>query len=179
MMGSVDITSVGFPGMRQQYARRLGPDGEEADDIIGPDGHAEQLPPYSRYPLAEPTKEAFAPGVADPDDLSSESLHMIDSSDPASRGDDANDSPQASLIPAAAAGEGDASGASKERRKEANKRRGCFGRFPTWVVVLGVFFLVVLAAILGGVIGRYVGSKRSRGTVQSPPSPSPAFETEA
>ncbi|MCJ1310219.1 hypothetical protein MMC25_003881 [Agyrium rufum] len=40
---------VGFPGHGNTYERRLGPDGEEADDIIGVDGHTEQLPPYSRY----------------------------------------------------------------------------------------------------------------------------------
>jgi hypothetical protein len=42
---------VGFPGLTgSQYQRRLGPDGEEVADIIGPDGHTEQLPPYTRYP---------------------------------------------------------------------------------------------------------------------------------
>ncbi|KAI0152607.1 hypothetical protein GGR57DRAFT_164002 [Xylariaceae sp. FL1272] len=41
---------VGFPGTADQYRRRLGPDGEEAADLIGPDGHTEQLPPYTRYP---------------------------------------------------------------------------------------------------------------------------------
>lgn len=41
---------VGFPGMADGYQRRLGPDGEDIADMIGPDGHTEQLPPYSRYP---------------------------------------------------------------------------------------------------------------------------------
>ncbi|KAI9682479.1 MAG: hypothetical protein M1829_000271 [Trizodia sp. TS-e1964] len=40
---------VGFPGHAQPYQRRLGPEGEDAQDIIGPDGHTEQLPPYTRY----------------------------------------------------------------------------------------------------------------------------------
>ena len=41
---------LGFPGLGvQAYQRIRGPDGEE-QDIIGADGHAEQLPPYSRYP---------------------------------------------------------------------------------------------------------------------------------
>ena len=34
---------VGFPGLNNGYHRVLGPDGEE-QDIIGPDGHTEQLP---------------------------------------------------------------------------------------------------------------------------------------
>ncbi|KAI1327375.1 hypothetical protein F5Y16DRAFT_371779 [Xylariaceae sp. FL0255] len=41
---------VGFPGTTDQYQRRIGPDGEEVADLIGPDGHTEQLPPYTRYP---------------------------------------------------------------------------------------------------------------------------------
>jgi len=41
--------SVGFPGRNDNYIRRLGPDGEEVADLIGPDGHTEQLPPYTQY----------------------------------------------------------------------------------------------------------------------------------
>lgn len=42
---------VGFPGLAAgPYQRRLGPDGEDVADMIGPDGHTEELPPYSRYP---------------------------------------------------------------------------------------------------------------------------------
>jgi len=41
---------VGFNGMGTTYQRQIGPDGEEAGDLIGPDGHLEELPPYSRYP---------------------------------------------------------------------------------------------------------------------------------
>lgn len=53
---------VGFPGMGGHYQRRIGPDGEDAADIIGPDGHTEQLPPYTRYP-----DEAYARKVRDAD----------------------------------------------------------------------------------------------------------------
>lgn len=54
---------VGFPGRNNDYHRRLGPDGEEVADIIGPDGHTEQLPPYSQYPdeaIARKTRPAVA-----------------------------------------------------------------------------------------------------------------------
>jgi hypothetical protein len=50
---------VGFPGLNNGYHRVLGPDGEE-QDIIGPDGHTEQLPPYSQYPDEGPTKASLA-----------------------------------------------------------------------------------------------------------------------
>jgi hypothetical protein len=43
---------VGFAGRGGQYQRRHGSDGEEIADMIGPDGHTEQLPPYSREPPA-------------------------------------------------------------------------------------------------------------------------------
>ena len=47
---------VGFPGLQgAEYQRRLGPEGEEIAGIIGPDGHTEELPPYTQYP-----DEAFA-----------------------------------------------------------------------------------------------------------------------
>ncbi|KAI5467646.1 hypothetical protein BGZ63DRAFT_399209 [Mariannaea sp. PMI_226] len=41
---------VGFNNMGNTYQRQIGPDGEEAGDMIGPLGHMEELPPYSRYP---------------------------------------------------------------------------------------------------------------------------------
>ena len=40
------------------HHRRLGPDGEDIDDLIGPDGYAEQLPPYTRYPNDIPPKQS-------------------------------------------------------------------------------------------------------------------------
>ncbi|KAI2468336.1 hypothetical protein F4781DRAFT_272188 [Annulohypoxylon bovei var. microspora] len=42
--------NIGFPGTTDNYQRRIGPDGEDVADLIGPDGHTEQLPPYTRYP---------------------------------------------------------------------------------------------------------------------------------
>lgn len=49
---------VGFPGLGAGFHRQIGPDGEE-QDIIGPDGHMEQLPPYSRFPEEGPTKASL------------------------------------------------------------------------------------------------------------------------
>lgn len=41
---------LGFTNVGDNYQRQLGPDGEEAGDLIGPLGHMEELPPYTRYP---------------------------------------------------------------------------------------------------------------------------------
>ncbi|KAG6260602.1 hypothetical protein E4U48_008245 [Claviceps purpurea] len=55
---------VGFNGLGNGYRRQLGPDGEEAGDLIGPLGHMEELPPYTRYPdeacVAKPATEPAA-----------------------------------------------------------------------------------------------------------------------
>ncbi|KAK2597609.1 hypothetical protein N8I77_012386 [Diaporthe amygdali] len=47
---AVPAIPVGFASASDPYQRRIGPEGEEAADIIGPDGHTEELPPYTRYP---------------------------------------------------------------------------------------------------------------------------------
>lgn len=51
--------NVGFPGRADRYQRRLGPDGEEAADMIGPHGHTEQLPPYTERPDGAHVREAL------------------------------------------------------------------------------------------------------------------------
>ncbi|KAJ0160211.1 hypothetical protein CTA2_8374 [Colletotrichum tanaceti] len=45
-----DDIPVGFAGRSDGYHRRIGPEGEEIADLIGPLGHTEELPPYTRYP---------------------------------------------------------------------------------------------------------------------------------
>ncbi|KAK1967963.1 hypothetical protein LY78DRAFT_469417 [Colletotrichum sublineola] len=45
-----DNIPVGFSGRSDGYHRRIGPEGEEIADLIGPLGHMEELPPYTRYP---------------------------------------------------------------------------------------------------------------------------------
>lgn len=46
----VPAIPLGFTTAPDLYQRRLGPEGEELAPIIGPDGHTEELPPYTRYP---------------------------------------------------------------------------------------------------------------------------------
>ncbi|KAF9876006.1 hypothetical protein CkaCkLH20_06452 [Colletotrichum karsti] len=44
-----DNIPVGF-GRSDNYQRRMGAEGEDMADLIGPLGHTEELPPYTRYP---------------------------------------------------------------------------------------------------------------------------------
>lgn len=66
IVAAAPIIPIGFPGRVDEYQRRLGPEGEEAADLIGPDGHTEQLPPYTQYPDAAFLRKAAAMSAALP-----------------------------------------------------------------------------------------------------------------
>ena len=171
------IAPVGFPGRSQQYTRRLGPDGEEADDIIGPDGHLEQLPPYTRYPDAILTKENYAPG--DPESqLSPHSpLQMTPtqgSSEEVQHSDDErahiNPTPPGVTAPA------NQRFSTKERWVSRGKKRTCCGAVPRWAVVVMVVLAVLLAAVLGGVISRVIIDRNKKGQLSGTNSKPPLSE---
>jgi hypothetical protein len=153
----VSPVPVGFPGLNNNYQRRLGPEGEEIADIIGPDGHTEQLPPYSQYPdeaFARKTRptvqvpESGAGGIGlatrnpeyEPEDLnspesrtSSRSLTLADSG------------PQINM----AAAEVSEKPPLKNWQKFA-KRKVC-GVVPTWAIVLAACVLIIFGIVLGSV----------------------------
>lgn len=180
-MGSntAPIAPVGFPGLSQQYTRRLGPDGEEADDIIGPDGHAEQLPPYTRYPDAIVTKENYAPG--DPEgQLSPQSPLQATPTQGSSDDVQPSDDERAHINPppAGAAAPVNHRTSLKERWVSNGKKWTCCGVVvPRWAVVVMVVLAVLLAAVLGAVVGRLVSDmKNRRGSDPTRPNTSAAAE---
>ncbi|KAL2355380.1 hypothetical protein BJ546DRAFT_685977 [Cryomyces antarcticus] len=161
-----DAVPVGFPGLGQQYHRRIGPEGEE-QDIVGPDGHTEQLPPYSRYPDEELAKPPVV-NAADPAALEGASRHDADSHDtliPLSLEDaGAGTAPsQFPRIEAMESGESDASEKSWNEKtlKEKRKTRLCWGKIPLWWIILAAAFVVLLAIILGGVIGGFLSRQHA------------------
>ena len=151
---------VGFPGLGQNYTRRLGPDGEDADDIIGVDGHTEQLPPYTRYPDTIPRNKRTRPPlvtlppterpsyVNDPPPLSA--VESIASS---------NNEVPINTAAASAAESSDTSGSMKEKFFDKSRRKLCGGKMPLWGIILVTILCVILAAVLGGAIGRWVGRR--------------------
>ena len=170
---------VGFPGRGQHYTRRLGPDGEEADDIIGPDGHTEQLPPYTRYPDAAVTKERYAPGAADSQDSPSTPLQMVQTFRGADDGHVSEDE-NAQINVAAAEAAGFTTGRRQNARQRwatRSKKRTCCGAVPRWAVVLIIVLAVSLATVLGGVIGRWVSSSRGHGAHDDDGTPQPSLES--
>jgi hypothetical protein len=57
---------VGYYGRQNvQFQRRTGPEGEELA-VAGPDGHLEELPPYTRYPTAGPIQTKVAHATNEP-----------------------------------------------------------------------------------------------------------------
>lgn len=158
---------VGFPGLGQNYQRRLGPEGEEAADIIGPDGHTEQLPPYTRYPdgiAPKPTPPAMNNTVVVPanPEMSPDTLQSTQSPLSVTRSNASEASgTRLNIAAAGAANQSDESGSFKERWTEKSKRRMCNGKLPIWLVVVIVIVLVFAGALLGGVIGRVIGRRRA------------------
>ena len=187
--GEAPPIPVGFPGLGQDYRRRFGPEGEEADDIIGPDGHTEQLPPYSRYPDAFLPKdnasgaagagagaEAGATLQSQPG-MSQAALNDSQSrlSAPRSLGSD-DGGPPLNIAAASAAGQPDGSGSFKERWSEKGKKRFFHGKVPLWVLVLiVVIFGVLLGGIIGGMLdhrpGRHHGEQQVSQAIQTAPVP--------
>ena len=168
---------AGLHGPPQNYQRRLGPDGEDADDLIGPDGYTEQLPPYSRYANGVPPK--YTSGLGNvvprnpppvPSDESQETL-----TSPQSRNDapvdpfgDSSTQLSSTASPPTPVAPKDEGGNFKERIQRKGKRKACFG--ISWWLCIVMIVVVFLAVLLGGVIGGLVAHKRSeqKGVTEAP-----------
>lgn len=162
---------VGFPGLGQHYHRRLGPDGEDVDDIVGPDGHTEQLPPYTQYPDGISRKERNpGPSLVDNDGNFPGTIHVahtttstVDLLTPGDR------TAQTDVHREAVLEQVDETGSTREKWSEKSKRRLCRGKLPVWSIFLIVVFLVALGAVLGGAIGRWVGHRHAKSSTGLPP----------
>ena len=145
---------LGFPGAGTPSSSNSGSSGNDQGDIVGSDGHVEQLPPYSRYAdnvIAKGDMARIDPPTAS---ISNDS-------------DASNTSPATPPVPSSSSNiELTAVGTSPAEeiaRKEGltekkKKRRAIFG-IPFWTFVI-IVAVVIIAALLGGVIGGVVGNKK-------------------
>lgn len=165
---SPPVPPVGFSGHNQQYIRSLGPDGEDADDIVGPDGHTEQLPPYTRYPDSRPPNDGSSPDIGQNLELSmdttvvpqaSRSTNVSLSSD--------NSGPPINLAAATAAGQENNNRGMMEKLAAQGKRKTCCGKLPRWALWLIIFLSVALAGVLGGNVGHWASTKDKNGVVNN------------
>ena len=182
------VSVAGFLGMDQGYQRRLGPDGEDIDDLIGSDGYAEQLPPYTQFANGIPPKYTSGIGSVrrsgvppnymfesgsirrsggpatledSQETLNSPRYNLNNSGDNASSVNPFGDSStQLDSTTAIGVLPKDESGSFKERvRKKTRRRvRVCCGVIPCWLLFF-ISLAVILAVILGGGIGGMIAHK--------------------
>lgn len=152
-------------GGHNRYQRRLGPDGEDADDFIGPDGHTEQLPPYTRYANDLPPKgspeEAEPPAnvLRNPFGDSQVTLNAIPlqqtqntSTLPATGASVQSSEAREAIRPA------DEGGHFKESSTQKSKKRIC-GFIPMWLLVFLIFIIMIL--VVGGAVGASLHHKHA------------------
>lgn len=181
---------LGFPGRGgQAYQRIRGPDGEE-QDIIGVDGHTEQLPPYSRYPedgpklpiVAVPTQlhtegpvagtdpgmplmhQPIAPPREEPQARARQSMtdqSILDRHSVIDRVRDGHAS--LPLMERVRSEDTDWTQKSWKEKTWREKRRTRFCGVPLIWIVIAACVVGFVAAVLGGVLGGYIsGSKHER-----------------
>ncbi|KAI7668014.1 hypothetical protein KC322_g16500 [Hortaea werneckii] len=179
---------VGF-GLGQSYHRQLGPDGEDAD-IIGEDGHTEQLPPYTRYPEDGPEKmpllvpeaptalhsRAPVAGTDPTMDLMHNSLRpqappqqrpqsMMDQS--ALNGARAPSVSNIELMDSSSGSGADSLKSQKSWKEKSwkEKRKTKFLGIPLWWYLLVAGVLSFIVAVLGGVIGGFLRNQKNEAYV--------------
>lgn len=182
-------SNVGFPGSTDRYQRRIGPDGEEAADLIGPDGHTEQLPPYSRYPdeayhrkalgVQVPTPQspqatssqsattaAAIPGAGgigmatrNPEFSSTEDLGGDDVASPFARQSVRSFASEQSHHEINTAAAAIVNEKASPRDWRDTVRKRVWGIVPCWAVGLAVLILVLMGVVVGTVIGTLLAPK--------------------
>lgn len=169
---------VGFNGAGNTYQRRLGPDGEEAGDLIGPLGHTEELPPYTRYPnqpLPGNTSSESSPDV-DRATLPRRSLPGAGGIGVATRNPEfsaTEEDLQLSRSRPSTASQHDINTAARDiaEKTSMNKwqrraKKKLWGIIPYWAICLLIVGLVLMGIVMGAVIGtllsRHKGSDADR-----------------
>jgi hypothetical protein len=164
---------VGFTTSGDAYQRQIGPDGEEAGALVGPLGHTEELPPYTRYPDQAVVAKATAPiaqedgpaddlaqtitgaggiGVAtrNPEFSSTEEDLQHSQSRPSTRSH--HD------INTAAQNEAEKPPMTKWQRRAKKK---LWGIVPYWAICLLFIGVLLIGIILGSVIGTVLSRHKS------------------
>ncbi len=157
------LIPLGFPGMGQAYQHRTRTAGNYIADIVGADGHIEELPPYTRYPDAGVAKESLAhieiPVTGQGADRSDIPMSPQSTMERFSDNDVA-------LNTAASRSAGSQSEKSlKDRWRETGRRRVLCG-LPCWVLLVMIAAMILVGAI-GGVIGGVVGTNKQSSTQAS------------
>lgn len=147
----VQAIPVGFPGSSNGFHRQIGPDGEE-QDIIGPDGHTEQLPPYSRYPEEGSAKVAVPNGSA---------AQSLASGPQSPQQPSASASTAAILDPSRGeSGHADERAWNEKSWRERRRVKMCGGRIPCWMVGVMVGCAIIIAGLVAGLVGGLISANK-------------------
>jgi hypothetical protein len=158
----VPAIQVGFPGRNADFHRQLGPDGEE-QDIIGPDGHTEQLPPYSKYPNEnEKALTALANGVpASPaPSHESEELPAPSAQPPSQTSQDRAERPPSETINSDTTAPASEKSWKEKNWKERWKTKVLYGHLPCWLLVIALGCLMFVGIVIGGAIGGFLAKEK-------------------
>lgn len=159
-----NMIPVGFPGLHPQYQPPPGRRADDVGDIIGPDGHTEPLPPYSRYPTGVIPKPPGAEVMADinpppeshpPLSISREQPPVSETSSRPLVADhtgnpERNEEQQAPVTGVMV---------FEEKLKRKGKQTACCG-LPIWTLVL-IATVMLIGGSIGGVIGGVLGTKKA------------------
>ncbi|KAF5021487.1 hypothetical protein F66182_6461 [Fusarium sp. NRRL 66182] len=182
---------VGFNGLGGGYQRQLGPDGEEAGDLVGPLGHMEELPPYTRYPdnayVPKPTTQTPAstaspespvsepssptrsiPGAGgigmatrDPEFSSTDDDLALPRTRPSVRSNVSDENSQHDINTAAT----EVSEKPTVNKWQRRAKKKLWGIVPYWAICLLLVGLVLMGIVMGAVIGTMLSKN------QKPPEP--------
>jgi hypothetical protein len=169
---------VGFPGHVGEYQRRLGPEGDLVADIIGPLGHTEQLPPYTKYPDEAFTRKitpvppaligsgAGGIGLAtrNPEFSSREDLNS-----PLSRQSDHSMTSNGDQL----AGSAPFNEKIPEKKWKTIARKRVWGIVPVWVFVLVVIMCIIFSLIVGIAVGIVTHQRKMMTTTPATPKGTP------
>ncbi|KAM0286797.1 hypothetical protein ACHAQH_000817 [Verticillium albo-atrum] len=180
---------VGF-GRPDNYRRRIGPDGEEIADMIGPLGHTEELPPYSRYPDEAYTRKTAVSDDSETDaDVTPQQQSPrqpipgaggigLATRNPEFESRDDLDTPQSRLstrsVTSDAVSQHEINTAAQtfnekdDHRWQKRAKKRMWGVVPYWAVCLVAVALLVMGIILGAVIGTLFAKEESNKPGQKP-----------
>lgn len=190
---------VGFTGATDNYQRRIGSEGEEIADMIGPDGHTEQLPPYTRYPdeayqrkiagigglatieaseasssstSVQTQQMASIPGAGgiglathNPEFGSTDDLPLQGASSPQSRQSVRSFNSDGSHHEINTAAQTVLDEKKPLKKWQIVAKRKLWGVVPCWALTLTIIIIVMLAVVLGAVLGIFFNKPK-----KGPPS---------
>lgn len=158
------VIPVGFPGRNQGFVRTRGPEDEE-QDIIGVDGHSEQLPPYSEYPEDGVPKTIVLPGqVVTPSSNTQVHLPLMQQQrQPESMSDQAaaHDLAEMQQLHSTESSSTSSDNKSWKDKTWKEKRKTRFCGVPFWWILLSLCVIAFIAIVLGAAIGGiFAGAKK-------------------